>query len=67
MLSKLCNDVAATLSSRSGAVTVDFVVLTASIVTICYFLVIAPVYSGSIDMLTAVNDALVAFTARLFD
>ncbi len=67
MLSRLCSHVASALSSRSGAVTVDFVVLTASVVTICYFLVIAPVYSGSIDMLTAVNDALLAFTDRLFD
>ncbi|MFT6227069.1 MAG: hypothetical protein ACJARE_001470 [Paracoccaceae bacterium] len=66
MLSKICSHIAASLSSRSGAVTVDFVVLTAGIITL-FLLVIQPIYSGSRGLVDEINTMLVSHASTMWD
>ena len=65
MLSYLSSRVAAALSSRSGAVTVDFVVLTAGVITV-FILVVQPIYSGSRGLVEEINAVLASHASTLW-
>lgn len=66
MFSKLCSRVSAALSSRSGAVTVDFVVLSAGVITV-FLLVVQPIYSGSRGLVEGINAKLAAHASTIWE
>jgi predicted PurR-regulated permease PerM len=59
MFNKLARQVRRALQQRCGAVTVDFVVLTASVI-IMFMLVIEPVYRGSTSLVNQISERLIA-------
>jgi hypothetical protein len=66
MFSKLCSLAATALSSRSGAVTVDFVVLTAGVITV-FILVVQPIYSGSSGLVEEINAVLASHASNMWE
>ena len=57
MFKNLLRTIARPFSRRRGAVTADFVVLTAGVIII-FLLIVQPVYDGSRSMISDINDKL---------
>jgi hypothetical protein len=66
MFSKSACRIRRALSDKSGAVTVDFIVLTASVI-IMFLLVIAPIYTGSEDLVNQISERLVAHASSIYN
>jgi predicted PurR-regulated permease PerM len=59
MFSNLARQVRRAFQQRRGAVTIDFVVLTASVI-IMFMLVIEPVYRGSTSLVNQISERMLA-------
>jgi hypothetical protein len=66
MISRVRRRLSTALSSRSGAVTVDFGVLTAGVITV-FILVVQPIYNGSRGLVEDINAKLVSHASTVWD